>query len=89
MAKVIYADGTEIEVRPKNGNDFQLEELYEHVECSNIEIVEAFDGRLIVLDGEGKLYGKALNRKATDLYKYGANDNIVGTVVVCETYEVE
>lgn len=31
MAKIIYTDGREVDVTPKNGTDFSLEELQEVV----------------------------------------------------------
>lgn len=51
-----------------------------------LEMVRTRDGRIMVLDEEGKLKGKPLNQEATRLY--GANfDYIVGDVVVMDRIE--
>lgn len=54
-------------VKPENGTDFQLEELYRLLDCTCIELVEAFNGDLIVCDEEAKLTGKLMNRRATEM----------------------
>ena len=88
MAQIIYTDGLTKAVTPKNGTDFQLDEL-KAIVGGYIEIVETIDGRLLVLDEEGKLKDKPINMKATRLYKQGMFDFIVGDVLVCETDEIK
>lgn len=81
-------DGTDAtEVAPKNGTDFQLDELQEFV-GGYIEIVTARDGRLIVLNEEGKLNGLPVNVVATILYG-NPDDAIVGDVLVCSPTQIE
>ena len=85
MAQIIKANGTEIDVEPKNGRDFQLSELQKIV-CGYIEIVNLTDGRLMVVNEEGKLKGLPVNDEATKLVGY--NDVIVGDVLVCSRKQI-
>jgi hypothetical protein len=86
MAEWIKVNGDITTVEPKNGTDFKLDELQKYVD-GRIEIVPTKDGRIIVLDEEGKLKDKDANIKATDLF--GRHDYIVGDVLVCDDGEVE
>lgn len=89
MARIYYANGESKVVEPKNGNDFQLEELQAivggYIECLNLN-----DGRLLVCNEEGKLEGLPLNDAATDIVRAnGYNDWIVGDVLICKSEEVK
>ena len=76
-------------VHPKNGTDFKLEELRKIV-GGHIEIAETkFDGIIMVLDEEGKLKEKPINRMATHMYKYGDQDPIVGNVLICNKNQIK
>lgn len=67
MATIFYPDGTSKEVQPRNGFDFQLDELHEIV-GGYIEIVKCKDRHyILVIDDEGKLKGKPRNEQATEL----------------------
>jgi hypothetical protein len=79
----IKADGTRLEVAPKNGRDFQLDELQKMVGGS-IELACTVDGRYLVANEEGLLIGLPVNALATELYEYGYHAPIVGDVVVCD-----
>jgi hypothetical protein len=48
-------------------------------------------GRLIVMDEEGKLKGKPVNRKATEKFRESLlpGDVLVGTVLVAEKGEID
>jgi hypothetical protein len=81
MATLFKTDGTQTEVSPKNGRKFTLEELQGYVE-GFIEVVRTHDGRLMVIDEEGKLKGKPYNRGATHLYECGSRDPIVGDAII-------
>lgn len=89
MAHIYYANGEIKEVTPKNGTDFQLEELQEIVGgyIWVIGLQEDTEQRIIVMNDEGKLKGLQMNEKATDLaHEFNAifkNDYIVGDVLVC------
>lgn len=85
MATIIKANGTVSEITPKNGTDFSLKELRDVVK-GYIEIVNLPDGRIMVVNEEGKLYGLPINQQATNLYGY---EIIVGDVLVCKRNEVK
>jgi len=89
MAELIKDTGEIIKIEPKNGLNFKLQELYKILNCRLIELAATKDGKLIILDEEGKLYSKSVNIKATELYKYGEQDAIVGDVVVCNNKQIK
>lgn len=72
-AMILRADGTRQEIQPANGTHFQLSELQRIVGtgaplgCHWIEIVPTRDGRIMVINEEGKLYGLPRNEQATAL----------------------
>jgi hypothetical protein len=82
MAKIIRVDGTEATL-----SDTSLKSLQGAV-GGYIEIVNAQNGKLIVVDEEGKLKGKPVNVVATKLYG-NPYDVIVGDVVVCDSNEID
>lgn len=89
MATIIKTDGAQIEVQPKNGTDFQLEELNEIV-GGFIEIVYLRNGLIMVVNEEGKLNNLPLNEVATRVCLLnGYPDTIVGNVLVCKSEEVK
>ncbi len=73
MATIVYPNGTEQEVQPRNGSDFQLDELKPIVGTGApqgedyIEIVRMRDGRIMVINENGKALGLPRNDKATNL----------------------
>lgn len=83
MAQIIKTTGEIIDTQPSNGTDFSLTEL-QAVVGGFIEVVHLPDGRLMVVNDEGKLNGLPVNPKASELYP----DIIVGDVLVCEHYEI-
>lgn len=95
MAHIYYANGEIKEVTPKNGTDFQLEELQKIV-GGYIEVLNFRNDpeqRIMVLNEEGKLKGLQMNEKATELAQ-GFNaisqiDYIVGDVLVCNNSMVK
>ena len=91
MAQIIKTTGEVIEVTPKNGTDFSLEEL-QTIVGGWIEIVNLRDGRLLCLDEEGKLKGKERNHVATDIYRQAfpqCKDFIVGDVLLCNEDQID
>ena len=90
MAQIIKTTGEVIETQPKNGTDFQFDEL-QAIVGGYIEVVNMRDGRLIVCDEEGKLKGKERNHKATDIFHsvFNTNDFMVGDVLVCNENEIK
>ncbi len=80
---------TEEEVHPKNGTDFKLDELQDFV-GGYIEIIHLNDGRIMVINEEGKLLDLPVNLLATVQYQlsFGPIDQIYGNALVCENKEV-
>jgi hypothetical protein len=90
MAKLIKADGITLEIRPKNGTDYQLEELQKYVD-GYIDIINLRNGSLMVVNDDGK--GRfPTNLKATQIaHENGAiwiGDWIDGDVVMCNNSEI-
>lgn len=89
MAHIYYANGEIKEVTPKNGTDFQLEELQEIVGgyIWVIGLKGDTEQRIMVMNEEGKLKGLLMNEKATELAQgfdaISQIDYIVGDVLVC------
>jgi len=81
-AKVIRVNGETEPVEPENGMDFQLDEVKRLISCEWIEVVRLADGKLMVMDEEGKLLRKRCNLKASEIYNH-PYDVIVGDVLVC------
>ena len=90
MAYIIRTSGEIIETTPRNGNDFELDEL-QAIVGGYIEVLSLRDGRLIVCDEEGKLKGKDRNHKATDIFQAAmpTRDFIVGDALVCDVDEIK
>ena len=89
MAELIKHTGETIKIEPENGLNFKLQELYKILDCKLIELASTKDGRLIVLDEEGKLEDKSINTEATKLYRYNEHDVIVGDVIICNNNQIE
>lgn len=91
MNVIIKSNGEIKQITPKNGKDFQLDELRTAV-GGWIEIVylQDEDKHLMVVNEEGKLNNLPYNAKATHLYQNhtGCNDVIVGDVLVCENEKI-
>src|SRR5438128_1520036 len=66
MATIFYPDGQEEEVQPANDGVFSLEEMQRIVQ-GYIEIYPLKDGRIMVLNEEGRILGLDRNEKATEL----------------------
>lgn len=93
MAIIIKTTGETIEVKPKNGTDFQLEELQEVV-GGYIEILHIYrTGEVMVVNEEGRLENLPWNEKATIYAKMNnaifPNDYIVGNVLVCDNKRIK
>lgn len=93
MAKILYVDGTSKTIKPKNGSNFELEELQNIVE-GTIEIINLHDSDdILVINEVGKLVGLHKNYEATELaVKHESifpSDYIVGTVLLCKSEEVK
>ena len=89
-AKIIYTDKEAEDYTPKNGKTFALTEMQEIVDGC-IEIIRLNDGRVIIVDEEGKSKNKAVNIPATNILRrdHYTTDYIVGTAIVCDADMIE
>lgn len=89
MAVVIHVDGAQETVVPASPPAFALEELHALV-GGWLEVVYLPDGRLMVIDEEGKLKGYLRNEQATRLAagRLFAGDYIAGTAVIVTLQEM-
>ena len=89
-AKIIYTDKEEEDYTPKNGKTFELDEL-QGIVGGWIEIIRLKDGRIIVIDEDGKSKDKAVNIQATNIMRrdHYTTDYIVGTAIVCDSDMVD
>lgn len=89
-AKIIYTDKEAEDYTPKNGKTFGLTEMQEIV-GGYIEPIRLNDGRMIIVDEDGKSKNKAVNIPATNILRrdHFTTDYIVGTAIVCDADMVE
>ena len=89
-AKIIYTDKEAEDYTPKNGKTFALTEMQEIV-GGYIEPIRLNDGRMIIVDEDGKSKGKAVNIPATNILRrdHYTTDYIVGTAIVCDADMIE
>ena len=85
----VYTPET-VEVKPKSGKTFSLSELQDFVE-GYIEIVNLRDGKIMVVNEEGKLKNLPFNHAATKIYAETHFDRevIVGNALVCKSTEIK
>ena len=83
-ATVLKATGECINVKPKNGTDFSLDEA-QKVVGGFIEVIHLSSTQLMIVNEEGKLRNLPYNYQAS-LIAYMARkaDAIVGDVLVCD-----
>jgi len=86
-AYLFKTGGMILEIEPLNQKDFTLSECYNFLKCELIEVVNLSDGRIMIIDEEGKLKPNEINRRATILYQRDrqTNDMIVGDAIVCSS----
>ena len=89
MAKIYKMNGEVLDIEPKNGQDFQLEEL-QTIVGGLIQIIEINDTEIMVINEEGKLENLPLNEQATAIYQKQVceGDFIIGDVLICKNEEV-
>ena len=89
-AKIIYTDKEAEDYTPKNGKTFALTEMQEII-GGYVEPIRLNDGRVIIVDEDGKSKGKAVNIPATNILRrdHFTTDYIVGTAIVCDADMVE
>ena len=86
-AKLLKASGEVAEIEPNNGTDFKLDELYKHLQCSLVEVINLNQDDIMVVDDEGKWASKVINVNATKCAQENQAiifwDYIVGDAIVC------
>ena len=87
-AKLLKASGEVVEIKPKNGTDFKLDELYKHLNCSLVDVINLNQDDIMVVDDEGKLTSNnVVNVNATMLAQENQAitpwDYIAGNAIVC------
>ena len=84
-AKIIYTDKGAEDYTPKNGTTFELEEMQKII-GGYIEPIRLNDGRMIIVDEDGKSKDKAVNIPATNILRrdHFTTDYIVGTAIACD-----
>lgn len=83
-AEIIKTSGERISVKPENGTDFELHEM-QTIVGGWIEVVYLRDGRIMVVNEEGKVNRLEPNIVATNLLlAQGGWDMVVGDVLVCD-----
>ena len=84
-AKIIYTDKEAEDYTPKNGKTFELTEMQEIV-GGYVEPIRLNNGRMIIVDEDGKSKNKAVNIPATNILRrdHFTTDYIVGTAIVCD-----
>ena len=89
-AKIIYTDKEDEDYTPKNGKTFALTEMQEII-GGYVEPIRLNDGRMIIVDEDGKSKGKAVNIPATNILRrdHYTTDYIVGTAIVCDADMIE
>ena len=89
-AKIIYTDKEDEDYTPKNGKTFALTEMQEII-GGYVEPIRLNDGRMIIVDEDGKSKNKAVNIPATNILRrdHFTTDYIVGTAIVCDADMVE
>ena len=92
MAQIIKTDGQIVPVEPKNGTDFQLDELQQIV-GGYVQLFPLANeaGEVMVMNEDGKIEGLPMNNKATELAakRLFQGDYIVGDVLVCKTEQID
>ena len=88
LNEIIKGSGEVMEIEPKNGTDFKLDELHEHLQCSLVEVINLNQDDIMVVDEEGKLASNnIINVNATVLAQENQAitswDYIAGNAIVC------
>lgn len=88
-ATLLRDDGTRQNISPKNGKAFEfVGEAYDLIGTDMIQLITTHDGRVLLVDEDGKRKDKPVNAAATALYVYGAHDHVVGHAIHCRFDQV-
>jgi hypothetical protein len=92
MATLIGEDGSARDLRPADvRRGFTLPELYVALQCDVVEAVRLNNGRILVIDENGKLVGRPVNELATLLTRgvLQPHDVVVGPALLCSRLEFQ
>ena len=83
-ATVLKASGECLQVKPKNGTDFSLDEA-KKVVGGYIEVIHLSSTQLMIVNEEGRLRNLPFNKQASLIANMARKaDMIVGDVLVCD-----
>lgn len=86
---LVTSSGTMREIGPMNGKHYTLGEL-QHYVGGYIETVNVGDGKVLIMDEEGKQKGKLPNKIATGwLLTEGINDWIAGDAILIDRKHIK
>jgi hypothetical protein len=77
-------------IEPENSTDFNLQELYRHLECDTIEVSYLNSEEMMIMDENAKITERLINTDATFIYRkqHKVNDYICGPVILCKVSEL-
>lgn len=87
---LIYPDGNVRYIRPEDGKQFTLEELYKLLDCELVQVIDlGCAHKILIVDEEGKFKeNPQFNLRATSIaYRFqriSISDRIVGKVMLCD-----
>lgn len=86
-ATLYLTDGTQKEITPTNGTDFQLDELCKLLNCDMVEVINIGDPMMIMIgDEDGRCKENfIINQEAMRIYREGIGTAciIVGNIICC------
>lgn len=86
---LVTSSGTMRDIEPMNGEYYKLREL-QHYVGGYIETVNVGNGKVLIMDEEGKLKGKLPNKIATGwLLTEGINDWIAGDAILIDRKHIK
>jgi hypothetical protein len=72
MATLLLASGGSQVILPENRKKFSLNEVLKHIDCRVIDVISLTDGRIMIIDDEGKFdEDHEVNLAATILFREG------------------
>lgn len=86
---LVKSSGMMREIAPLNGKHYTLQEITHYI-GGYMEIVHVGNGKVLIMDEEGKIKGKLPNRTATGwLLTEGINDWIAGDVILIDRKHIK
>jgi len=92
MAKLIKTDSSVTDIFPADKEaGFTLEEIYGAIGCELFEPLSLSNGKMLLMDEEGRLKGLAVNEQASVIASvdFGYSCVIVGNAIYCDQSELK